>query len=958
MRSNTPVTNVEYELRENSTIVSKTDLKGIITYANPDFVEASGFTEKELLGQPHNILRHPDMPQEVFADLWNTLKQGKPWTSLLKNRRKNGDYYWVVANIAPIYENGSLVGYMSARSKPTREQVDAHAEAYRLFKENRQGNLNIKEGKVVKRSILQKLNLFGQMSVRTRLLSLIVFLALLLLTVGGSGLIGMRTTMDVMQKGVANGWAPHTQLLEVNALVQRNLFLVQNSIIKSTPENIQMSSAEFEKNNIEIDKILVKLDKAAQVNDKVKQLVEKYNGARSNLLKNGYEPAMAALHAGNIGEAARLENEQLSPLNDHVKTAMEELSANYDSEAVSLSKESETIYQEEFQLLVATIAGGIMLAIVIGYILTRNLSRALKLTCTHLNEIAQGRYLAKIDVTHDDEIGKLMYATKSMQIRMGFEISDAKRTANDSLRLKCALDNVTMCVRVADNDGTLIYVNNSLRETLHRDEKEFQKENPAFVADKVIGGSIGVFYADPQAAVERLRKLNTTSRIRLQLGGRQYDVVTSPVVTENGERLGTVGQWIDLTEQLKAENEVEKIVNAASNGDFSQRIALEGKEGFFLHNGEGMNKLMETSANGLNEVVRVLGAMAKGDLTETITNEYKGAFGQLKYDSNNTVKQLTEVIGQIKDAVETITTVAKEIASGNSDLSKRTEEQASSLEETAASMEELTSTVKQNAENAKQANELALSASSVALKGGAVVQKVVGTMSSINESSRKIVDIISVIDGIAFQTNILALNAAVEAARAGEQGRGFAVVATEVRTLALRSAAAAKEIKTLIGDSVEKVEVGTKLVDNAGKTMEEIVNAVKLVTDIMSEISAASAEQSNGIEQVNKAISQMDEVTQQNAALVEEAAAAAELLEEEAQNLTQSVSIFKLSEGQQTRAIVAPVTSRAVVKPAVKHVLHSPALKSATAEKHTAASKPKTLSSKSAKKDSDEWEEF
>jgi methyl-accepting chemotaxis protein len=893
MRSNTPVTNIEYELRNNSTIVSKTDLKGIITYANPDFVEASGFTEKELLGQPHNILRHPDMPEEVFADLWKTLKQGKPWTNIMKNRRKNGDYYWVVANIAPIYENGSLVGYMSARSKPTREQIDAHAEFYRLFKEKRQGNLHIKEGKVVKDSILQKLNLFAQMSVRARLLSLIVFLILLLLTVGAAGLIGMRTTMDVMQNGVANDWAPHTQLQEVNALVQRNRFLIQNSIIKSTPENIQISSAEFEKNNVGIENIIAGLDKAAQVNDKVKQL-----------------------------------------------------------------KESESIYQEEFNLLVSAMAGGTILALIIGIILTRNLRRALGFACTQLNEIAQGRYFNKIDVERDDEIGKLMYATKSMQIRMGFEISDARKIANDALRLKCALDNVTMCVRVADNDGTLIYVNNSLRETLHRDEKAFQKENPAFVADTVVGGSIGVFYANPEAAVERLRKLNSTSKIRLQLGGRQYDVVTSPVVTENGERLGTVGQWIDLTEQLKAESEVEKIVSAASNGDFSQRIALEGKEGFFLHNGKGMNKLMETNANGLNEVVRVLDALAKGDLTETITNEYNGAFGQLKDDSNNTVKQLTEVIGQIKDAVETITTVAKEIASGNTDLSQRTEVQASRLEETAASMEELTSTVKQNAENAKQANQLAHSASGVAEKGGAVVQQVVGTMSSINESSRKIVDIISVIDGIAFQTNILALNAAVEAARAGEQGRGFAVVAAEVRNLAQRSASAAKEIKTLIGDSVEKVEVGTKLVDDAGKTMVEIVNAVKRVTDIMSEISAASAEQSAGIEQVNNAITQMDEVTQQNAALVEEAAAAAESLEEEANKLMQSVSVFKLSKAQQTREIIAPVASRAVAKPAVKHALPASAKRTTTTEKHAATNKPKTLSSKPANQTGEEWEEF
>jgi methyl-accepting chemotaxis protein len=358
------------------------------------------------------------------------------------------------------------------------------------------------------------------------------------------------------------------------------------------------------------------------------------------------------------------------------------------------------------------------------------------------------------------------------------------------------------------------------------------------------------------------------------------------------------------------------------------------------------------------KLVDSLGKMAEGDLNVSLTaanadddtKEVKEIYDDLAHALNGTVTTLKDLVGQIKASVDSIGTASKEIASGNTDLSQRTEEQASSLEETAASMEELTSTVKQNAENAKQANQLAYSASTVAVKGGAVVQEVVGTMSAINESSRKIVDIISVIDGIAFQTNILALNAAVEAARAGEQGRGFAVVAAEVRNLAQRSAAAAKEIKTLIDNSVEKVDLGTKLVDDAGHTMEEIVNAVKRVTDIMSEISAASAEQSQGIEQVNQAITQMDEVTQQNAALVEEAAAAAESLEEEAQSLTRSVSVFKMdNSGQQLHTASAP--ARVAAKPAVRHP--APAKHAAPAAKH------KALPSKAAAKSGEEeWEEF
>ena len=301
----------------------------------------------------------------------------------------------------------------------------------------------------------------------------------------------------------------------------------------------------------------------------------------------------------------------------------------------------------------------------------------------------------------------------------------------------------------------------------------------------------------------------------------------------------------------------------------------------------------------LDEAIAIANAVASGDLTTHIESRSNvNGFGRLINALRTMNENLADLVGKVRVGTDQISTASGEIASGNSDLSQRTEEQASSLEETASSMEELTSTVRQNADNARQANQLAAGASEVALKGGAVVGQVVQTMSSINDSSKKIVEIIGVIDGIAFQTNILALNAAVEAARAGEQGRGFAVVATEVRNLAQRSAAAAKEIKELINDSVGKVEEGTRLVDEAGSTMGEIVSAVKRVTDIMSEISAASHEQSSGIEQVNQAVTQMDEVTQQNAALVEEAAAAAESMQDQAHALIQAVSQFRLSGGQ------------------------------------------------------------
>lgn len=329
------------------------------------------------------------------------------------------------------------------------------------------------------------------------------------------------------------------------------------------------------------------------------------------------------------------------------------------------------------------------------------------------------------------------------------------------------------------------------------------------------------------------------------------------------------------------------------------------------------------------EAVEIAGRIAAGDLTvaiETKPNDTSSLIFAMKSMRDN----LAEICGEVHRATDTISSASHQIANGNLDLSSRTEDQASSLEETASSMEELTTTVKQNAGSAHQANQLAGSASEVAIKGGAVVAQVVDTMGSINEASRKIVDIIGVIDGIAFQTNILALNAAVEAARAGEQGRGFAVVASEVRNLAQRSSAAAKEIKTLIGDSVEKVDVGAKLVDQAGTTMQEIVDSIKHVTDIMSEITAATQEQTSGIEQINQAISQMDQSTQQNSSLVEEVAATATSMQEQASQLKQIVNFFKLNSSgapvgtaltiQNTQKSVLPMSRKDKARPAFKVV--------------------------------------
>ena len=466
-----------------------------------------------------------------------------------------------------------------------------------------------------------------------------------------------------------------------------------------------------------------------------------------------------------------------------------------------------------------------------------------------------------------------------------------------NLRIKSALDNTQTNVMVSDADLNIVYANDTLKEMLRAAEADIRTELPNFSAENIIGVNIDVFHKKPEHQRNMLARLNSTFRTGIEVGGRNFNLAVSPIKDDAGERVGFVVEWQDVTMERAIEVEIDSVVTAAVAGDFSQRIALEGKSGFMRNLAEAMNRLCTTTSDAVNAVAEALSGLAKGDLTRRVEGDYSGLFAKLRDDTNATSEQLSRIVTDITSAADEVAAAADEISSGTTDLSSRTEQQASNLEETAASMEEMAATIKQNAENAQQANQLSASARDVAMKGGSIVEQAIGAMSRIEDSSQKVSDIIGVIDEIAFQTNLLALNAAVEAARAGDAGKGFAVVASEVRTLAQRSSQAARDIKGLIVDSGSQVKDGVELVNNTGRSLEEIVDSIKRLSDIVSEISAASNEQATGVEEINRAVSQMDEMTQQNAALVEESAASAKTLLEQSQGMRQRMTYFHVDAG-------------------------------------------------------------
>ncbi|WP_430459791.1 methyl-accepting chemotaxis protein [Thalassolituus sp. LLYu03] len=832
-------------------------MDGTILDANANFLSLMGYTLDEVRGKHHRIFVEKSYGDSGdYAEFWRALNQGRPTQAEFKRVNKAGADIWIQASYNPIADDRGVPFKVVKYATDITERIKK--EQQNLFNANAANAMKICQANVMLADNDMNI-LYVNDSLKAMLEHREAEIKQTLSNFSVKNLIG--TCVDVFHKKPEH---QRHMIGELKSAYKTNLKLAGLTFSLTASPWLDLSGKRVGTivEWVDITEQLAKEDAERLIADANRRVRQALDVVDTN-----------AMIADNDGIIVYM-NDSVQEMMKDVESDLKKVLPNFNANDL-IGKNIDVFHKNPAH--------------------QRSMLAALK--DTYRTQIVVGARTFSLianPVFNDDNqrIGTVV-EWKDMTAQLQRE-ADEKRQSDANARVKQALDVVATNAMIADNDLDIVYLNNSVSAMLKNAEADLRKELPSFDAANLMGKNIDIFHKNPAHQRSMLAALKSTYRTQIVVGGRTFALTANPIFNDLKERIGTIVEWMDRTQEVSAEKEIDLIVEAAVAGDLSRRIEVRGKDGFFLKLAEGLNRLLTVADSVISDTVRVFDALAHGNLTRKIDEEYQGAFGKLKQDANSTVERLTEIITRIREAASTVSTGASEIAQGNADLSKRTESQASSLEETASSMEEMTSAVKQTGDNAVHANELASSAKVKAQSGGDVVSKAVVAMEEINHASKKIADIISVIDEIAFQTNLLALNAAVEAARAGEQGRGFAVVAGEVRNLAQRSAGAAREIKDLIRDSVDKVDAGTSLVNESGRTLSEIIQAVERVSTMIQEISTAAREQSAGIEQVNAAVAQMDEMTQQNAALVEEASAAGEAMAEQAQSMMQMMEFFTL----------------------------------------------------------------
>jgi methyl-accepting chemotaxis protein len=582
MRKNLPVTDTEYVMPDGQTIVSRTDLKGKITYVNPDFIEASGYSETELIGQPHNLVRHPDMPEEGFKDLWDTLKAGRPWTGLVKNRRKNGDFYWVVANVTPLLDGNEVVGYLSVRTRPTREQVEAAGNAYRMFREGRAQGLAIRDGQVVPASGPSRWQRLVQAPLSMR---------------GSMLAAGGFSALAATGVGAALGW---WWLVALGVALMVGTAWAGARVIASFSRGLGEASRWLDQFG------QGRFDGLVQAHGE-DELAQVMRSLRRVQVRLGFEVS-DALRRATEGERIR---QALDVAATNMMVADADLNIVYVNQSLSkMFVEAETDLRKDLPHFDAQHIVGINIDRFHQNPAHQRTMLA-RLTGEHTTRLTIGGRKFDLIINPVDVQGKRigtvvewkeMTAVLAAQERERALVEQERRVKDEALRVKQALDTASIPVRIADASGSIVYANETLLEVVRRDAAAFRREIPGFDPDKVMGGSIGMFYTDPAGAIERLRRLEKRVTSRMVLGGRTYDVTTTPIVDTRGERLGSIGMWEDRTEQLAAEAELTALASSAMQGDFSVRMELAHHQGFIRQVGEMLNGLLANMSRALIDV--------------------------------------------------------------------------------------------------------------------------------------------------------------------------------------------------------------------------------------------------------------------------------------------------------------------------------------------------------------------